>query len=96
MAAIHVVEIIVLCVSFYNPYHITSLFYSSFRNDFIDIKSYKLSFNSFRYFFILFNYPKKFGILEIKDAKDRENLYWFEKTVAKSVLHLGNGNSAIA
>ena len=38
----------------------------------------------------------KFGILEIKDAKDRENLYWFEKTVAKSVLHLGNGNSAIA
>ena len=38
----------------------------------------------------------KFGILEIKDAKDRENLHWFEKTVAKSVLHLGNGNSAIA
>ena len=38
----------------------------------------------------------KFGILGIKDEKDRENLYWFEKTVAKSVLHLGNGNSAIA
>ena len=38
----------------------------------------------------------KFGILEIKNAKDRETLDWFEKTVAKSVLHLGNGNSAIA
>ena len=25
----------------------------------------------------------KFGILEIKDAKDRENLYWFKKLLQK-------------